>query len=50
MCPFCQEPNNLVDDDDVALTYYAKLDLLLKVGDDDDDFEDYDDDYLYVNG
>lgn len=30
VCPFCREPSNLADDDDAALTYYAKLDLLLK--------------------
>merc|ERR1719187_2909829 len=24
VCPFCQEPSNLADDDDVALAYCAK--------------------------
>jgi len=30
VCPFCREPSNLADDDDVALDYYAKLDQILK--------------------
>jgi hypothetical protein len=30
VCPFCREPGNLADDDDIALAYYAKLDILLK--------------------
>ena len=30
VCPFCQEPANLADDDDVALAYFAKLDIVLK--------------------
>merc|ERR1719209_1856423 len=30
VCPFCREPTNLANDDDAALAYYAKLDLLLK--------------------
>ena len=40
----------IVNNDNVTLTYYAKLDLLLKVGDDDDDFDYYHhqaDDYGY---
>ena len=40
----------IVKNDNVTLTYYAKLDLLLKVGDDDDDFDYYHhqaDDYGY---
>ena len=30
ICPFCNEPSNLANDDDVALAYYAKLDIVLK--------------------
>ena len=30
VCPFCREPANLADDDEVALDYYAKLDQILK--------------------
>ena len=30
VCPFCSEPSDL-QDDDVALQYFAKLDILLKV-------------------
>lgn len=30
VCPFCREPSNLAEDDDIALAYYARLDILLK--------------------
>jgi hypothetical protein len=30
VCPFCREPSNLAEDDDIALAYYAQLDILLK--------------------
>ena len=30
VCPFCREPANLAEDDEVAFDYYAKLDQLLK--------------------
>ena len=30
VCPFCMEPKNLAEDDDLALDYYAKLDQILK--------------------
>ena len=30
VCPFCREPKNLAEDDDLALDYYAKLDQILK--------------------
>ncbi len=30
MCPFCREPSNLAEDDDIALAYFAQLDILLK--------------------
>ena len=30
VCPFCREPSNLAEDDEVALDYYAKLDQILK--------------------
>ena len=29
-CPFCLEPKNLADDDDLAANYFAQLDVLLK--------------------
>ena len=30
VCPFCREPSSLAEDDDIALAYYARLDILLK--------------------
>ena len=30
VCPFCQEPKNLAEDDELAADYFAKMDILLK--------------------
>ena len=30
VCPFCQKPEKLAEDDELAADYFAKLDILLK--------------------
>ena len=30
VCPFCQKPENLGDDDELAADYFSKMDILLK--------------------
>ena len=30
VCPFCQKPENLGEDDELAADYFSKMDILLK--------------------